>query len=50
MFVCDVCGIKYLLNFFKIFNILKLDICNYSVIYVCINCFINDGRIEDDNF
>lgn len=50
MSVRDVCGIKHLLNLLKIFNTLKLDIGNHSVIHVCINRLINDGRIEDDNF
>lgn len=50
MSVRDVCGLKHLLNILKIFNTLKLDIGNHSVIHVCINRLINDGRIEDDNF
>lgn len=50
MSVRDVCGIKHLLNLLEIFNTLKLDIGNHSVIYVCINRLINCGRIEDDNF
>lgn len=49
MSVRDVCGLKHLLNILKIFNTLKLDIGNHSVIHVCINRLINDGRIEDDN-